>query len=139
VVEDLVLNLDLPATIVDAAGLSVPENYQGQSLQPLLSNTDGWSRDAVFIEYFYDAPFVAYPSMQCVRTATEKFIHYLKDSDTDEYYDLANDSDERHNRVDDPEYKTQVEQMRQRLEAEKRHINYEVPDLTVEYESYQKL
>ena len=139
VAEDLVLNLDLPATIVEAAGLSVPDHYQGKSLRPLLSNAEGWARDAVFIEYFYDAPFVAYPSMQCVRTASEKFIHYLKDGDTDEYYDLSNDPDERHNRVDDPAFAEQVEQMRQRLEDEKRRCNYEVPDLTIEYESYQKL
>ena len=35
-VEDLVLSLDISATIMDLCGLGVPDNYQGHSLQPLL-------------------------------------------------------------------------------------------------------
>ena len=31
-VEDMVLNIDVPATILDAAGVAVPEAYQGVSL-----------------------------------------------------------------------------------------------------------
>jgi len=138
VAEDLVLSLDLPATIMDAADLGVPDHYQGKSLKPLLTGEGDWERDTVFMEYFYDAPFVAYPSMQCVRTATEKLIRYLKDGDRDEFYDLAVDPDERQNRVDDPAYAEQVAMMRERLDMEKGRFNYVVPDLTVEYEGYQK-
>ncbi len=137
--EGLALSLDLPATIVDAAGLDVPEKFQGQSLRPLLSGEGEWTRDCVFIEYFYDAPFVAYPSMQCVRTAKEKLIHYLKDGDTDEYYDLAFDPDERANRINDPEYVDQVASMRELLEEEKVRQQYVVPDLSTMYDSYTKL
>jgi hypothetical protein len=92
----------------------------------------------VHMEYFYDAPFVAYPSMQCVRTATEKLIRYLKDGERDEFYDLAVDPDERQNRIDDPGCVEQVALMRKQLDIEKNRFNYVVPNLTVEYEAYQK-
>jgi len=35
----------------------------------------------------------------------------------EEFYDVANDPDARHNLIDDPKYKTQVDQMRNELEA----------------------
>ena len=139
-VEDaLVLNLDLPATIVEAAGLSVPDHYQSLSLRSLFNDEREWDRDAVFIEYFYDAPFVAYPSMYCVRTAQEKLIHYLKDGDTDEFYDLIEDPDERYNKIDDADYAVRIGALRDRLENEKAKCKYEVPDLSIEYEQYQNL
>ncbi len=137
--EALVLNLDLPATIVDAVGLSIPHHYQGNNLRPLLTNKGNWTREAVFIEYFYDAPFVAYPSMYCLRTTTQKLIHYLTEGDTDEFYDLVADAGETQNRIHDPAYTAPIVRMREQLEAEKVHHRYVVPDLTMAYTTYQPI
>jgi arylsulfatase A-like enzyme len=49
-VEQLVSLIDLPPTLLDAAGLAVPESMQGRSLRPLLrGETDEW-RDDVFVQ-----------------------------------------------------------------------------------------
>ena len=34
----IALNLDLPATFLDWAGVEVPERYQGRSLQPIVAS-----------------------------------------------------------------------------------------------------
>ena len=114
--DDLVLSLDIPATIVDAAGLAVPSEYQGQSLKPLLAGDGEWVRDAVFIEYFEDPPFPALPTMVCLRTRSAKLIHYLRAGESDEFYDLARDPEERVNVIDDPAYADAVHDLRTQLD-----------------------
>ena len=77
--------------------------------------------------------------MYCVRTAEEKLIHYLRVGDTDEYYNLLEDPDERHNKIDDLDYAERIAALRDRIEEEKAKCSYEVPDLSIEYEKYQSL
>lgn len=48
-VEELISLLDLPPTLLDAAGLSVPEEMQGRSILPLVSGEKEWPED-VFIQ-----------------------------------------------------------------------------------------
>ena len=116
VLDDLVLSLDIPATLVDAAGLPVPSEYQGQSLKPLLTGDGVWTRDAVFIEYFEDPPFPALPTMACLRTWSAKLIHYLRAGENDEFYDLARDPEERVNVIADPAYVEAVRDLRTQLD-----------------------
>ena len=117
----------------DVAGLGVPDHYQGQSLRPLLLDEGDPERDALFFEYFEDPPFPHFPTMVCVRTETEKLIHYLRDGERDEFYDLVADPDERDNVIDDPEYADRVAKMQERLEAEQGQFGFEVPDLSEGY------
>ena len=37
-IDKIVLNIDIPATILDLAGISQPQFYQGKSLLPILNN-----------------------------------------------------------------------------------------------------
>jgi len=48
--QDMVLNLDLAPTLLDLAGLTVPEAMQGRSLRPLLAGFNKEWRDQVFTE-----------------------------------------------------------------------------------------
>ncbi len=50
--DNLVLNVDLPITIAEMAGASIPDDVNGESLVPLLDSTDADFRDAILIEYF---------------------------------------------------------------------------------------
>lgn len=50
VTDELVSFVDLAATWLDAAGLSLPEDLEGQSLLPLLTGAEYDSRDYVFAE-----------------------------------------------------------------------------------------
>jgi arylsulfatase A-like enzyme len=45
--------IDMLPTILDLAGLPMPEIYQGQSLAPLLLGEDGWEPRPVIIDEFY--------------------------------------------------------------------------------------
>ena len=132
-VADLILSLDIPATIMDLSGLGLPDRFQGYSLRPLLDENGAWARDDVFIQYFEDPPFPDLPTMTCLRTASEKLIHYLRDGEGDEFYDLVVDPEERQNVVDDPAYSGRVTQMRNRLEAAKRQSDFSLPDLSRQY------
>jgi N-sulfoglucosamine sulfohydrolase len=68
----LLSNVDLAPTLLDAAGLPVPERMQGRSFLPLLSGRGDYEpRDAVFAERnFHDH----YDPVRCVRTARYKYI-----------------------------------------------------------------
>ena len=133
IVEDLVLSLDIPATIMDLSGLGVPQNFQGHSLKSLMIGTDEWTRDAVFIEYFEDPPFPALPTMICLRTTDEKIVHYLREGEGDEFYDLVRDPGEQRNVIDDSEYAGRVSQMKNRLEETRNRYDFTVLDLSKQY------
>ena len=127
-VDDLVLSLDIPATIMDFCGLGVPNNYQGYSLRPLLVKDGKWNRQNVFIEYFEDPPFPDLPSMLCLRTQTRKLIRYLRSGEGDEFYDLDQDPEERHNVINKPNYAEQVEDLQRQLDSAKFRYNFAKPE-----------
>ncbi len=127
VIQDDVLSLDLPATILDLAGLRVPDHYQGQSLRPVLTGSGRLDRQALFIEYFEDPQFAWFPTMLCLRTPGEKLIHYLRPGESDEFYDLVADPAEFTNVIDRPEYAERVAFLRRRLEEARRAFGFRVP------------
>ena len=118
---------------MDLSGLGVPQNFQGHSLKSLMIETDEWTRDAVFIEYFEDPPFPALPTMICLRTTDEKIVHYLREGEGDEFYDLVRDPGEQRNVIDDSEYAGRVSQMKNRLEETRNRYDFTVPDLSKQY------
>ena len=50
VIEDLVSLIDLPPTLLDSAGIEIPDSYQGISALPLLKGDRGRAREEVFIQ-----------------------------------------------------------------------------------------
>jgi uncharacterized sulfatase len=108
VIDDLVSLIDIPATIMDCAGVTVPADFRGRSLKMLASGqAEGW-RDAVFAQISEDH------IGRCIRTKKWKYSvradgnsEALPGSDTyyeDFLYDLEADPHERINRVADPAY-----------------------------------
>jgi N-sulfoglucosamine sulfohydrolase len=81
---ELVSSLDLAPTLLEAAGLAVPDAVQGRSLWPLLSSDgrgdgDGaasWDRDALFFEQGRHVLDIA---CRAVRTDRWKYIHNYTD------------------------------------------------------------
>jgi len=88
----MVTNLDIAPTILTAAGVAVPASMQGQPLNGLLSGSGGFTRDAVFAEYY---PEVKQPGIQrwdAVRTETHLYVtHPVAGSQYDELYDMVAD------------------------------------------------
>ena len=96
--------IDIAPTLLEAAGIEVPEYIQGRSLMPILlgqANSDQ-HRDCVFSEY-YNAWTHKHTYGSMLRTRDEKIIVY-HGTDQGEMYDLKADPDEFENLWDDPRH-----------------------------------
>lgn len=116
VTDALALNLDLPATFLDWAGIDIPERYDGFSLKSIISGgvPSDW-RQETFHEHF--AVRNRIPAYEAVRDAGFKYARYV-DHDFEFLHDLKNDPDELVNLVDDPKFAKTLESMRKRLDAQ---------------------
>ncbi|HWB53886.1 MAG TPA: sulfatase/phosphatase domain-containing protein, partial [Tepidisphaeraceae bacterium] len=101
VLNQMVLNIDVPETLIDYAGLPVPKSMQGMSWKPLLENKDAKWRHSFFYEYFHENHYDA-PTTLAVRTDTAKLIEYLGHPQWAELFDLKDDPYETHNLVQNP-------------------------------------
>ena len=110
--KELVLNVDLPATILDLAGARVPGAMQGRSLRPLLSRSRPAWRGEIFCEELWDNPEI--PQSECVRTDRWKYIQYPKHPDYSELFDLLNDPQEKHNLAGEARYGVTLQGLRDR-------------------------
>ena len=51
--DEMVQNLDFAQTFLEAAGIDAPNDMQGESLIPLLTQSgEDWTRDAVYYHYY---------------------------------------------------------------------------------------
>ena len=109
------LNIDIPATFLDWAGIKTPERYDGRSLKPLVEGETpkDW-RTETFHEHF--AVRNRIPAYEGIRTSTHKYVRYL-DHDTEFLHDLKNDPDELVNLAKDPKYSAKLAEMRERTDV----------------------
>ncbi len=75
--EQMILNIDIAPTILDLAGVSIPDDMNGESFAPLLRDGDARGRDAFLIEFWKYYPENT-PTYFGVRTQTHKYIEYEK-------------------------------------------------------------
>ncbi len=110
-ITQLVQNIDIAPTILQAAGLEAPAHMQGASMSPLLDRVELPWRDRIFYEYYWEMDFPQTPTMFGVRTDRYKYIRYHGIWDTNEFYDLQNDPSEMQNLIDAPEHQERIEGM----------------------------
>ncbi|QDU98338.1 sulfatase family protein [Lignipirellula cremea] len=118
----VVANIDVAATVLQAAGLPTPKHMDGQSFLDLAAGKvelDQW-RQGLLYEYYWEYNFPHTPTVFAIRGNQYKFIQYIGVWDTDELYDLKNDPLEQTNLIRDPKYREVVEQMRRQLWQEMR-------------------
>ena len=114
-VDDIALNIDVTATIVDLAGIEVPDVYQGKSLLPVVyGRADSLARDAVLIEHLWD--FDEIPPSEGVRTQDWKYLRYVNDPTIEELYDLREDPHESRNLAGDHGHYETLVRLRAKLE-----------------------
>ena len=111
--ELLVQNLDIAPTLLDVAGVSIPEDLQGKSLRPIWQNKNVKWRDAVYYQY-YEEGFGATPHYG-IRTNQFKLIHFYEPVDSWEFYDLKSDPYEMRNLIQDLAYKQEIKNLRDRM------------------------
>jgi arylsulfatase A-like enzyme len=129
--DSLVNHVDLAPTLLDFAGLPIPDDIQGYSLKPILEGKAEKVRDASYY-HFYEAG-TGLPEMVGIRTERYKLIHYpgLDEAHQFEVFDLKNDSDEMINQYHNPEFKEIVQKLKTGLRdlIEKHDDPVELPNL----------
>ena len=97
IVNKIALNLDLAQTILDIAGLNIPQNMQGRSLLPLIKNQDpsDW-RKFFFYQYNHDPEYPTAKARPYIALRHEnglKFVNYEENSSWAEFFDTSPDND----------------------------------------------
>ncbi len=109
---DLALNMDIMPTLMDLAGIDVPEGLHGRSLKDALVKQIGReSRSEVYLEY-HGLRFL-YSQRAMVTDDGWKYI--FTPGDFDEVYNLNNDPNEMHNLLDDSASQGKVLDLQRRL------------------------
>lgn len=102
--DSIVNHVDLAPTLLDFAGLPIPEDMQGHSLKPILEGRAEKVRDASYYHFYSHGKRL--PEMIGVRTATHELIYYpgMDEPFQWELFDLENDPGETKNLYRSPEH-----------------------------------
>ena len=131
----MALNVDFAPTLLDWAGLPLPDGLQGRSLRPLAAGQRpvGW-RTALYYRYWMHLAHFGIPAHYGIRTERFKLIYYYGralgcrgavDRDTEpewELFDLEQDPHELHNRYGQPAYARVQRDLLARLNALQREL-----------------
>lgn len=124
----LVQNIDYAPTFIDLAGLPIPEDMQGRSLVPLLTDEHSdksWDRESLYY-HFYEYPGEhAVRRHYGVRTSRYKLIRFYGDHPSWELYDLKHDPKELHNLYGDRRYRKVQIEMHRELERLRKYYKAE--------------
>lgn len=95
-INDLIMNIDLGPTFLEAAGASIPKATHGQSFLSLLKNKSYKSRDAIYYHYYENGEHAVSPHFG-VKTKRYKLIRFYEKVESWELFDLQSDPDEMKN------------------------------------------
>lgn len=114
-INDLTLNIDVPATMLDVAGVDRPESWQGKSLLPMVSGkASSLNRKVILTEHLWEFDHI--PPSEGVRTDQWKYFRYVNDRSIEELYDLSQDPKEINNLAGNPEHQAKLQELRAQLE-----------------------
>jgi len=113
----MVVNIDMVPTLLQAAGVTIPADIQGESMMPLLTGkkpAKTW-RTAMYYRYYeYPEPHAVPPHIG-IRTQRYKLMRFEKPQPYWELYDLKTDKLEVHNLYGQPKYNKLVKELKQQL------------------------
>ncbi len=101
--EQMTLSFDCPATMLDLAGVPIPEQMRGRSLVPLMRGEAPDWREDFFYEHLYERETI--PKSEGVRTERFKYVRYFERNPVyEQLFDLAADPNEITNLAGDPKH-----------------------------------
>jgi arylsulfatase A-like enzyme len=108
----LTQNIDYAPTILDAAGIKIPDWMQGISLKPVLTGKQTLlSRKSLYYHYYeYSRDHTVLPHLG-IRTEKYKLIYFYSVNEW-QFYDLLKDPAELQNQVNNPAYQSIVKQLK---------------------------
>ncbi len=114
IVKQVVANIDIGPTILEAAALKTPPHMDGRSFLQLAAGAldpSKWRQDALY-EYYWEYNYPHTPTTFALRTPRYKFIQYHGIWDIDELYDMETDPHEEHNLIFSSQHKALLAKMR---------------------------
>jgi choline-sulfatase len=116
VCEELLSHYDLMPTLLDYLGLDhpCPDALPGRSFVPLLRGQEGAGREEVVL--CDDTVSAEYGPVRMIRDRSWKYVHRYPYG-PHELYHLAEDPEERHNLVDEPDYGAHIQELKARMDA----------------------
>ena len=117
VVDQVVANIDIGPTVMEAAGLRTPSHMDGQSFIGISQGKEMKWRDYFLYVYYWEKNFPQSPTVFSLRGDQYKYITYYGLWDTDELYDIKNDPGETKNLIADPQFRQVARQFEDQLYA----------------------
>jgi arylsulfatase len=102
---------DIMPTMLDAAGVSIPESVDGESLLNITRGRDDWRE---FVQGEHTGCYTMEQGMQYVTDGKEKYI-WFHHTGKELFFDLQDDPLECHDLSKDPDALSQIQTWRQRL------------------------
>ncbi|MEM8669378.1 MAG: sulfatase [Planctomycetota bacterium] len=116
-VDQVVANIDIAPTVMEAMGLKKPPHMDGQSFLPLAQGkTIPW-RDYFLYVYYWEQNYPQTPTHFSLRGDQYKYTTYYGLWDTDELFDIQADPEEQNNLIHLPKFAKTKQQMQNRLYA----------------------
>jgi arylsulfatase A-like enzyme len=114
-IDAMALNIDVPATMLDLAGIRAPASWHGKSLMPVVrGDSKTLNRDTILIEHLWD--FKNIPPSEGVRTQEWKYMRYVNDKSSEELYHLNEDPQEINNLATDKSYRTVLNELQRKTD-----------------------
>ena len=115
VVDEVVANIDIAPTVMQAMGLTTPTHMDGQSFLPLAQGqTIPW-REYFLYAYYWEQNYPQTPTHFSLRGDQYKYTTYYGLWDTDELFDIKNDPEEQNNLIHDPAFQDMKQHMQNQL------------------------
>jgi arylsulfatase A-like enzyme len=112
----MVQNLDCAETFLDIAGVAIPDDMQGRSLEPLLRGNEpqNW-RDSIYYHY-YEGEGKVHNVYKHYGVRTPRYkLAYFYTLDEWEFYDLEKDPHEMRSEYNNPDYADQIAALKKEL------------------------
>lgn len=111
---NLVMNLDLGPTLLEAAGIKIPSDMQGKSFLPLVKGSNKKGREAMYYHYYENGEHSVSPHFG-ISTGHYKLIRFYDRVNTWELFDLEKDPKEMTNQYGQKGYEKITSKLKQQL------------------------